>query len=201
MRRIIGLAAGPLAILLAGGIVWSSSNAAFTATTRNAGNSWSSGHVVLTDDDNGVAGFTVENIVPGQSGEKCLVVTSGSNVPGEVRAYVQNLSTSGPGLENYIKFKVEKGTGGSFNDCTGFIPDAGALPAQSLVTLSQVNKDFATGGAIWTTAGTSGEKKVYRGTWNFDTTGLTQQQVDALQGARTSIDLVWELQTETTPTP
>lgn len=156
---------------------------------------------MLTDDDNGVAGFTVENIVPGQTGEKCIVVTSSSNVAGQVRAYVQNLSTSGPGLENYIKLQVERGTGGNFNDCAGFTPDPGTLPEQSLVTLSQVNNDYASGGAVWDTAGTPGENKVYRGSWVFDTTGLTQQQIDGLQGARTSIDLVWELQTDDTPTP
>lgn len=199
VRKWVGLTAGPLAILLASGLVWQSSNAAFTATTRNAGNSWSSGQVTLTDDDLGVAGFTVENLIPGQTGQKCIVVTSGSNVAGEVRAYVQNLSPSAQGLENHITLLVEKGTGGSFNDCTGFTPTPGALPAQPLSTLAQVNSDYATGGAAWATAGTSGESQSYRGTWVFNTEGLTQQQIDALQGARTSIDLVWELQTDETP--
>lgn len=198
-RKWIAVSAGPLAVLIAGGLVWQSSTAAFTATTRNSGNAWSTGQVTLTDDDRGVAGFTVENLIPGQTGQKCIVVTSGSNVAGEVRAYVQNLSTSAQGLENHIKLLVEKGTGGSFDDCTGFTPAPGALPAQSLTTLAQVNNNYATGGAIWATAGTPGESQSYRGTWVFDTTGLTQQQIDALQGARTSIDLVWELQTDDTP--
>jgi hypothetical protein len=198
-RRWAALTAGPLAVLIAGGLVWQSSNAAFTASTRNAGNSWSTGQVTLTDDDRGVAGFTVESLVPGQTGQKCIVVTSGSNVPGEVRAYVQNLSASAQGLESRIKLLVEKGTGGSFNDCGGFTPVPGALPAQPLSVLAQINADYATGGAAWTTAGTPGESQTYRGTWTFDTEGLTQQQVDALQGARTSVDLVWELQTDTAP--
>ena len=37
--KIVSLAAAPVAIVLAGAMVWQASNAAFTATTRNSGNS------------------------------------------------------------------------------------------------------------------------------------------------------------------
>lgn len=194
VRRATALAAAPIAILAAGALVWQSSTAAFTATTRNAGNSWSTGQVLLTDDDQGRAGFTVNGLVPGQTGQKCLVVTSGSTVPGEVRSYTQNLQASGQGLADRILFKVEQGTGGTFDDCTGFTPAPGALPAQSLTTLSQVNHDYASGGGAWSTSGTPGESRTYRGTWTFDTTGLTQAQIDSLQGSQVSVDMVWELQ-------
>lgn len=204
VQKVAALSAAPVAVLLAGGLVWSGSQAAFTANTRNSGNSWSTGSVLLTDDDAGRAAFTAEGIVPGQSGQKCIVVTSGSNVPGEVRAYTQNLQTSAQGLERYITFDVEQGapnSGGTFNDCTGFVPLADDQPGAPLSALAQLNNNYTNGGSAWTTAGTPGESKVYRGTWSFNTNGLTQQQIDALQGARTSIDLVWELQTEDTPTP
>jgi hypothetical protein len=192
-RRIAVAAAGPLAVLLAGGLVWQASDAAFTSSTRNAGNAWSSGQVTLTDDDLGAAAFTVERLTPGDTGTKCIVVTSNSDVPGEVRSYTQNLVVDS-NLEDHIFLKVEAGTGGSFNDCTGFVPNPGSLPAQSLSTLNTVNHDYATGGAAWVTAGTPGESRSYRGTWTFDTTGLTQAEIDGLQGARVSVDLVWELQ-------
>jgi len=185
--------------LVAGGMVWQGSQAAFTASTRNAGNSWSTGSVMLTDDDQGAAAFTVENMVPGQTGQKCIVVTSQSNVEGEVRAYTQNLVSS-RGLEDRIFFDLEQGTGGSFNDCTGFTPSANAVPELPLSELAEVNHDFETGGAVWETAGEAGETQSYRGTWRFDTTGMTQEQVNALQGARVSIDLVWELQSDESPT-
>ena len=193
-RKIAGLSAAPIDVLVAGVMVWQGSTAAFTATTRNAGNSWATGQVALTDDDAGRAGFTVENLVPGSTGEKCIVVTSNSTVAGEVRAYTQNLSGSAAGLQDHIDLRVERGTGGSFDNCDDFSPVPGALPAQSLSTLAQVNNDYATGGARWQTAGTAGESTTYRGTWTFDTTGLTPQQIDALQGANVSVDLVWELQ-------
>jgi hypothetical protein len=192
-RRIAIAAAGPLAVLLAGGLVWQASDAAFTSSTRNAGNAWSSGQVTLTDDDLGAAAFTVERLTPGDTGTKCIVVTSNSDVPGEVRSYTQNLVVDS-NLEDHIFLKVEAGTGGSFNDCTGFVPNPGSLPARPLSTLDTVNHDYATGGAAWVTAGTPGESRSYRGTWTFDTTGLTQAEIDGLQGARVSVDLVWELQ-------
>jgi hypothetical protein len=197
-RKIALFAAGPLAILVAGGMVWQGSQAAFTASTRNSGSSWATGNVTLTDDDLGAAAFTVENIVPGQTGQKCIVVTSQSNVPGEVRAYTQNLITS-KGLEDRIFFDLEQGTGGSFNDCTGFTPTANNVPELPISTLASVNRDFATGGASWQTAGNPGETQSYRGTWRFDTTGLSQEDINALQGARVGIDLVWELQSDESP--
>jgi hypothetical protein len=197
-RKIALFAAGPVAVLIAGGMVWQGSQAAFTANTRNAGSSWATGNVTLTDDDLGAAAFTVENIVPGQTGQKCIVVTSNSNVPGEVRAYTQNLISS-KGLENRIYFDLEQGTGGSFNDCTGFTPVTNTVPALPISTLASVNRDFATGGASWQTAGNPGETQSYRGTWRFDTTGLSQEDINALQGARVGIDLVWELQSDDSP--
>lgn len=192
-------AAAPVAIMIAGGMVWQGSQAAFTASTRNSGSSWSTGNVTLTDDDLGAAAFTVENIVPGQTGQKCIVVTSQSNVPGEVRAYTQNL-ISAKGLEARIYFDLEQGTGGSFDDCTGFTPTANDVPEMPIATLASVNSDFSTGGAAWKTTGTPGETQSYRGTWRFDTTGMSQDAINALQGARVGIDLVWELQSDAAPT-
>ncbi|RWZ52415.1 hypothetical protein ELQ90_00145 [Labedella phragmitis] len=191
-RRVATLAAAPLAILLAGGVVWQGSQAAFTSTTRNTGNAWSSGRVMLTDDDKGAAAFTVENIVPGQSGQKCIVVTSDSSVAGVVKLYQRDLQTSGQGLEKHITLILEEGTGGSFNDCTGFVPAGTTGSPQALSNITAV--DYSTGVHPWSTTGTPGEARTYRATWAFDTSGMTQQQIDALQGASVHSDLVWEFQ-------
>ncbi|MCZ2404996.1 hypothetical protein IV498_17975 [Paenarthrobacter sp. Z7-10] len=199
-RKIVAFSAAPLALLVAGSMVWQGSYAAFSATTRNSGSSWSTGQVTLTDDDSGRAAFTVNNLVPSQTGQKCIVVTSSSTVAGEVRTYVQNLAKSAQGLEDHLKMTVDIGTGGSFNDCTGFTATSTPIAAQPLTILSTANNSYATGGTSWKTAGTPGETKSYRATWTFDTTGMTQAQVDALQGAQTSVDLVWELQSNA-PTP
>ncbi|MDN3311136.1 hypothetical protein QWJ90_09360 [Microbacterium oryzae] len=192
-RAIAALAVVPVSVLLAGGLVWQSSYAAFSARTENSGNSWSTGRVALSDDDRGAAAVTVENMVPGDTGSKCIVVTSNSNVPGEVRTYVEDLLAD-RGLENRIQITIESGTGGTFNDCTGFIPEADGATG-TLAQLATADTDWASGANSWDTTGTPGESRTYRATWTFDTTGMTQAEIDALQGARTGLDVVWELQT------
>lgn len=176
-------------------MVWQGSSAAFSATTRNGGDNWSTGNVVLTDDDGGTAAFQTSHLTPGQTGSKCIVVTSTSSVPGVVKHYFQNLSVSAQGLEKYIILTDELGTGGSFNDCTGFVADAAPHPSGSLEAVAADHTSYGTGDDSWSTTGnTAGESKTYKFTWVFDTSTLTQLQVDALQGASTSIDFVWELQ-------
>jgi hypothetical protein len=190
-RRIATLAIGPVAILVAGVLVWQGSNAAFTATTRNSGNNWETGSVVLSDDDQGAASFRVNGVLPGQTGSKCLVVTSESNVPGEVRVYLGNLGAQG--LESNITISLAIGHGGSFANCTGFVAES-TLPPLSLAAIYAGGSTYAAGVLPWDTAGTPGETKSYKATWTFDTTGLTQTQIDALQGKSASADVVWELQ-------
>ena len=63
------------AVLVATFLVLSVSRAAFTATTANEGNSLTGGRVTLTDDDTGSAMFTVSNMMPGDSQQRCIVVT------------------------------------------------------------------------------------------------------------------------------
>jgi hypothetical protein len=184
----------PAALVAAGLLSWMWSTAAFTAQTRSVGNSWDTGTVTLTDDDQGVAGFSVSRALPGSTGTRCITVTSKSSVPGVVKVYVARLGADG--LENNIKISAEIGTGGSFSDCTGFVPDAPANPARSLKELSVAASGYSTGLLPWSTSGNSnGETKNYRITWAFDTTGLSQTDIDALQGKSTSADVIWELQT------
>jgi hypothetical protein len=192
VRRIATLGTAPVAIIVAGLLVWQGSNAAFTAQTRSVGNNWATGSVTLSDDDAGGAMFQVQNATPGDTGANCITVTSTSNVPGVVKAYLERLGSQG--LEDHIIVTTESGTGGGFGTCTGFTPDGAVTPSLSLEAAAAVNYDYATGGTPWTTSGTPGESKTYRVSWEFDTTGLTQSEVDALQGKSVSADVVWELQ-------
>lgn len=185
------MAIGPVAILAAGLFVWQGSNAAFTANTRSTGNNWETGSVVLSDDDLGAAAFRISGVVPGQTGTKCLTVTSNSNVPGQVRVFLDTLGAQG--LENNITISFSIGNGGNFADCTGFVADT-TLPPLSLAVIDAGIHDYATGALPWNTLGTPGETKTYKAVWTFDVTGLTQAQVDALQGKSASADVVWELQ-------
>ena len=148
--------------------------------------------MTLTDDDSGTSRFQVASMTPGQTDTKCLKITSNASVPGVVKGYAVNPVTSPQGLENYIKIVVKSGTGGSFASCTGFVEQETVIPGATLAQLAAFNSYSAAIGGWAVGAGT--ETRTYAITWTFDTTGLTQTQVDQLQGARTGIDFQWELQ-------
>lgn len=193
-KKFLAAAATPLALLLAGGMIYQGSNAAFTGQTRNSGNEWATGSVKLTDDDNGAARFRVANMLPGDTQTKCITVTADASVPSTVKGYAVNPVPSTVGLEDRVKVTIESGNGGSFADCAGFTQVGPAhVTNQPLSAIAQVNT-YANGFGGWTVApGVS--SRTYRMTWTFDTTGMTQAQIDSMQGAKTGIDMQWEMQT------
>lgn len=189
--KIAAAAATPVAVIAASALVWQSSYAAFSGTTRNSGNDWSTGSVTLTDDDAGVSRFQVGSMVPGQTDTKCIKITANASVDGIVKGYVVNPVTSPQGLEKYVKVVVDGGDGGGFGSCDGFVSNGVVVPSTSLAALASANSyDSAIGG--WDVAAGT-QSRTYKITWTFDTTGLSQTQVDALQGSHTGIDFQWEL--------
>lgn len=190
--RLAALLATPVAILATGALIFQASYAAFSSTTRNSGNDWSTGAVTLTNDSAGTARFQVTNMVPGQSDTKCITVTANVSVAGVVKGYVVNPVPSANGLENYIFVTAVEGTGGSFAGCTGFTPGATEINHTSLANLTLAS-NYASGVGNWAVSpGT--QSRTYQISWIFDTTGLTQTQIDALQGTHTGLDFQWELQ-------
>jgi hypothetical protein len=189
--------AAPLAILAAAGLIWSASNAAFSATTRNSGNNWATGSVALTDDDAGSARFQVNNMLPGQTETKCIKVTADASAPGVVRNYALNAISTSSVLSDHVMLSGTYGTGGGFGSCTGYVAAAPAGTPVSLTTLA-LNNSYATAGAgnptgDWAVpAGVS--SRTFQVTWTFDASGLSQAQLDTLQGTHTGIDMQWELQ-------
>jgi len=191
-RRLAVALATPAAILAAAALVWHASYAAFSGTTRSSGNSWSTGTVALSDDDAGAARFQATNMVPGSTETKCIKVTATASVPGVVKGYALNAVPSPAGLEDHVLISVNEGNGGSFPSCTGFVSAGNLITDMPLSTLATFN-DYAHGMGGWAvTAGT--QTRTYQVTWKFDTTGLTQSQLDQLQGSQTGIDIQWELQ-------
>jgi hypothetical protein len=111
-------------------------------------------------------------------------------VASTVKFYVGDLASDG--LEPYVKVTVAQGTGGSFADCTGFTADQTA-PQQSLAAIQLAHSSWATAILPWT-APAGSTVKTYKISWVFDTSSLTPDQVDALQGKAASINFEWELQ-------
>jgi hypothetical protein len=185
------LSAAPVAVIVAGLLVWQGSNAAFTAETHSGGNNWETGNVVLTDDDAAAAMFSVPNLAPGQFGSHCIVVTSAAGAAGVVKTYGQVLRADG--LQDHVKITIEQGTGGSFADCTGFTTGA-TEAAQSLTALFATHGTYGTGILPWA-VGVGTESKTYKFSWVFDVTGLDEAQQNALQGKSVGAVFEWELQT------
>ncbi|MFJ6131730.1 hypothetical protein N5P18_01790 [Janibacter terrae] len=191
--KITAALATPVAVLVAGGMVWQASYAAFSGQTRNSGNEWSTGSVALTDDDNGSARFVADNMVPGATETKCITVKATASVPGRVKGYAVNAKLDSLSLAKSVKFTVNSGTGGSFAGCEGFTPQGLPLMEDvSLQDLATINS-YDNGKGGWdVTEGT--QSRTYQITWKFDTTGLTQAEIDSLQGDVVGVDFQWELQ-------
>lgn len=190
--KIAAACATPLAVAAAGTLVWHASYAAFTGQTRNSGNDWSTGSVALTDDDRGASRFQVANMVPGDTDTKCIAVTANASVPGTVKGYAVNPVFSSQALADHILVTIKEGTGGGFDSCAGFTPAATVLTDTPLSTLAQAS-DYAHAIGSWA-VGAGTQVRTYSLTYKFDTTGLTQGQIDDLQGDHAGIDMQWELQ-------
>src|SRR3546814_483051 len=195
-QKFLAAATTPIAIVAAGALVYQASYAAFTGQTRNSGNEWSTGSVNPTDDDSGAARFQVANLLPAQTDTKCIKVTADASVPSTVKGYAVNPVTSVQGLENRVKISISSSDGGSFANCAGFVADGPALVTDASLAELALANTYEAGIGGWKVSGGGAESKTYQITWKFDTTGMTQQQIDQLQGAKTGIDIQWEMRTD-----
>ena len=188
--KVAAIAAGPIAVVAAGALVFQGSYSAFENETRNAGNTWGAGTVSLTNDSAGVAAFSVSGMIPGQTGSKCIVVTAAATVPSVVKFYLINPTetpTSG-NLEGYVNLKVEEGTGGSFSSCTGFTASSTIIADQTLYAAATTYDSWAhAAGGGWT--GVTTGTKTYKFTWTMSAT-----PPQSVQGQHFGIDFEWEMQ-------
>jgi hypothetical protein len=174
-------------VLGSGTLVWQGTNAAFTASTGNGANAWSSGTVALSDDDSAAALFSAEPVVPGDQGTRCIAVTYGGDLAATVRFYATSVSGS---LGQYLTLDVEQGQGagnvGGAGTCAGF--SGTSIWSGTLDVLASTASDFGTGLGSWTPSG-AGQTTVYRITWTVDPAAG-----DALQGTAAAASFVWEAQ-------
>lgn len=95
--------------------------AAFSATTQNAGNSFTAGTVAIGDDDTGSAMLSLSGAAPGDSDTSCIVVDYSGSLPADVKLYG---STGGSGLAQYLDLTVTRGTKSSaYDGCGDFAAD------------------------------------------------------------------------------
>jgi hypothetical protein len=192
-RRLIAVVATPLAVLISGALVWNSSYAAFSAQISNGGNSWSTGSVVLSGDDGsssptatvGTAMFTATALKPGSTGTNCVHVTYSGSLAASVKVYVATggLTGSAP-LAGQINFTVVEGTGGVFNNCSGFVAGT-TIYNGTLANLAATKTDFASGVGTW--APTNGQSKTYQITYT-----LSASAPNTVQATSAAAVVTWE---------
>lgn len=148
MITVVRLMAIAAALLMLTALVVNRSRAAFSATTSNTGNSFTTGTVVLTDDDSDTAMFSAVDMTPGSPVVRCIALTySGTNTPATIRSY----GTSTGSLPTYLDTTIEVGTGGAFGSCSGFTP-ASTIYNGTLANFSATHTNWSTGLATYTAA-------------------------------------------------
>jgi hypothetical protein len=168
--------------LLVSGLVVRSTQAAFTATTASSGNSWSAGHVSLTNDASGSAVFTVTQIVPGSTGTACVTVTYTGNVNAAVKLYLPSLTGS---LGTYLDLVITEGTGATDAACTNF-SSTSQLYSGTLAGFTAAHSAWASGVSAWAPAASSNASRSYQFQW-------TLQDDNAAQSQTASGAFTWEV--------
>lgn len=185
------IGAAVASLLLVSMFVLRVSSAAFSASTVNTGNSWSTGSIALADDDGGgvnQAMFNATSMVPGQTVTKCIVVTyTGSVNPTRVKLYSSGITDDG--LAPHLQITVQEGDGGSYSNCTGFTSTDTVVSGKSLTAFNTDHNGYGNGAGVWDpTAG--GQSKTYR----FSVT-LASNTPASAQAASAQASFQWETQT------
>jgi predicted ribosomally synthesized peptide with SipW-like signal peptide len=186
------LAAAGVGVAAAGALVIQGSNAAFTATTDNNGNSVSAGTVVLDDDDANTKLFDLTGLNGGQTFTRCINVTYKGSLTSDVKLYG---SVGGTGLAAGINTTVDVGTGaagGATFGCGGFTQDdAGAEFNGTLAGFGTSHSNFANGLGEYDNA-TNPTTKSYK-------VSVTLTNDNSYQGKNATVSFTWEAQGEDVP--
>jgi hypothetical protein len=186
-KRLVALAAAPVALLASGGMVWAASYSAFSATTVNPTSNWTAGTVALSDDDSNTALFTASNLKPGATGTKCIAVTSTGSLASTVKLYGTAYSTTNA-LSSNVNLKVEEGTGATTASCTSFVAGS-TLYDGTMAAFGTGRTSFATGVGSWAPTGSASETKSYKVTYTLSTS-----TPDSAQGGTAALGFTWESQ-------
>jgi hypothetical protein len=200
-RHFIRIIAPAVGLLTAGLLVWQGSYAAFSATTTDNSNAWSTGNLVLTN--NGGTGtyagattatFGGTNLKPTSNGTTCLTVKSTGNSAGSLAMYRNALADSTPSLGAQIQLTVTAATVTSdvLANCTGF-PTSGTTTIATGVPLTTFPTTFAGATTQVAVAATNPILVAYKIVWTFVTTG-TNPGDTALMGKTVTAGFTWELQ-------
>ena len=185
---------------MAGLLVFQGSYAAFSATTPNDTDAWTSGNLILTNNGGKpvyagttTATFNESPTKPGSTGTKCITVKSGGTGAGSLRFYRSALADSAPSLGAQIQVTIDQAPVASdvLAGCAGF-PAAGVTNVTTGTALTALPTTYATATAP-IAIGSGAQLMAYRIAWTFATTGTTASD-NALQTKTVTADFTWEIQ-------
>lgn len=177
----------PVALLVSGVAVSQASYSAFSDSTATSSTNWAAGTVKLTKDVPTTALFTAANLKPGESGTKCIAVTSSGSLASTVKIYGTGYTNLLPNdLGSNITVDITQGPGVAA-DCSTFTGTS--LYSGSLDVLGTTNKTFATGLGNWAPTGTPSEIRTYKITYT-----LKSDAPNSTQGGTAALGFTWEAQ-------
>jgi len=183
---IVRIGATVLSLVAVTALIMRTSDAAFTASTDNPGNSWAAGQVHLSDDDSGTAMFSATNMVPGDSLTKCILVTYDGTTPNPTLVKLYATAATTTGLAPYLDLVIDQGSTGSSASCTGFTVSS-TIYSGTLADFAATKTNYATGVGSWDPFATP-QTKVYR----FKVT-LNAATPNSAQSATASAGFTWEV--------
>jgi hypothetical protein len=185
-------AGAAIGLLISVGVVWQSSQAAFTDTTTNPGNTWTAGSVTVTDDQNGTKVFNLSGLKPGDSGDACIVVTyAGTLTNSTVKFYVNNFTDNSTGGAWGGGITLTVTTGGGTCPLASITGQTTAVNNKSLSFLN-TNNDYPAGTSMfdWTNPANNATRPY---NVHYAVSGsLADDGDDGIQGKTATLDLVWE---------
>lgn len=151
---------------------------------------------MLSDNDGGVAAYSMSNAKPGDSQTSCIKVTYTGSLAASVKLYTPStIGALGPS----VNLKIEPGTQATstFPSCTGFTPDSGgALYEGTLSSFASEHKNFETG--IVDNPGTTATKWMTNDSVVYRVTAtLSASAPESAQGQTTGSHILrWEAQNQ-----
>lgn len=175
----------PLGLLLSGALVWGATNADWSGTSSNSGNTWESGSLGLANDSK-VPMFRIDNMRPGDTGSNCIRIKSNASFPTALKLY-SNSPNWPTNFQSFINLKIEVGSGGTFGDCNGFTPQRTAFDG-TLDQFIALYTNFRTGLGPWTLPGKPPNSLSFRFAWKFSPSAPNSSQSVATNEA----SFTWE---------
>jgi predicted ribosomally synthesized peptide with SipW-like signal peptide len=184
-----------LVVGLTGGLAALGTFSAFSSTTTNPSNNFSSGSVSITDNDSGGFMYQVTNAKPGTTVTKCIQLTYGGSLASTVKLYTPDTIGS---LGSYIDLTITQGTQGSpsFPSCTGFSADSvGQIYSGTLANFASTYNAWSNGLTVNLPSQTSwgnGDIRVYQVTATLQSGAPNSAQ----SSTANSHSFTWEAQNQ-----